>query len=60
METLMVAQPITLDDLKADGGVDEILLRSSMDRPGLYTIDEVTGGVWPVYYHRPCKPCIES
>ena len=40
----------TLDDLKADGGVDEILVEVTKDRPGLYTINEVTGGCWPIYY----------
>ena len=46
----------TLDDLKADGGVDEILVEVSMDRPGLYTINEVTGGCWPVYYSGRANP----
>lgn len=42
--------PYTLDDLKLDGELDQILVTVSQDRPGLYTIDEVSGGVWPVYY----------
>ena len=49
----------TLDDLKTDGGVDEILVEVSMDRPGLYTIDEVTGGVWPVYYGGRANPALK-
>jgi hypothetical protein len=49
----------TLDDLKADGGVDEILVEVSMDRPGLYTIDEVSGGVWPVYYAGRANPALK-
>ena len=51
--------PYTLDDLKTDGGVDEILVEISMDRPGLYTIDEVTGGVWPVYYSGRANPALK-
>lgn len=50
---------ITLDDIKADGGVEEILVEVSMDRPGLYTIDEVTGGVWPVYYPGRVNPALK-
>ncbi len=49
----------TLDDLKADGGVEEILVEVSMDRPGLYTVDEVTGGVWPVYYSGRANPALK-
>lgn len=51
--------PYTLDDLKADGGVDEILVEVTMDRPGLYTVDEVTGGVWPVYYSGRANPALK-
>jgi hypothetical protein len=51
--------PITLDDLKVDGGVDEILVEVAMDRPGLYTIDEVTGGFWPVYYPGRVNPALQ-
>ena len=50
---------ITLDDIKADGGVDDIFVEVSMDRPGLYTIDEVTGGVWPVYYPGRVNPALK-
>jgi len=46
----------TLDDLKADGGVDEILVTVTKDRPGLYTMNEVTGGCWPVYYSGRANP----
>lgn len=51
--------PFTLDDLKADGGVDEILVEVTMDRAGLYTVDEVTGGVWPVYYSGRANPALK-
>jgi hypothetical protein len=51
--------PYTLDNLKVDGGVDEILVEISMDRPGLYTIDEVSGGVWPVYYSGRANPALK-
>jgi hypothetical protein len=50
----------TLDDLKTDGAVDEILVEVSMDRPGLYTIDEVSGGVWPVYYPGRANPALNA
>jgi hypothetical protein len=53
------AVPFTLDDLKADAGVDEILVEVSMDRPGLYTIDEVSAGVWPVYYPGRANPALK-
>ncbi len=46
----------TLDDLKLDGGVDEIVVSITKDRPGLYTINEVTGGCWPVYYSGRANP----
>ena len=46
----------TLDDLKTDGDVDEIVVSISKDRPGLYTINEVTGGCWPVYYSGRANP----
>jgi hypothetical protein len=46
----------TLDDLKADGGVDEIVVSITKDRPGLYTMNEVTGGCWPVYYSGRANP----
>jgi len=51
--------PYTLDDLKTDAGVDEILVEVTIDRPGLYTIDEVTGGVWPVYYSGRANPALK-
>lgn len=51
--------PYTLDDLKTDAGVDEILVEITMDRPGLYTIDEVSGGVWPVYYSGRANPALK-
>lgn len=49
----------TLDDLEADGGVDDILVEVAAERPGLYTIDEVTGGVWPVYYGGRANPALQ-
>ncbi len=49
----------TLDDLKADGGVEEILVTITKDRPGLYTFDEVTGGCFPVYYGGRANPALQ-
>jgi len=57
--TLDGGAAFTLDDLKADGGVDEILVEVTQDRPGLYTIDEVTGGCWPVYYSGRANPALQ-
>jgi hypothetical protein len=41
--------PYTLDDLKTDGEAEFITVEITKERPGLYTFDEITGGVWPVY-----------
>ena len=41
--------PYTLEDIKADAEVEFITVEITKDRPGLYTVDEITGGVWPVY-----------
>jgi hypothetical protein len=49
----------TLDSLKKEADVDEILVEVSSDRPGLYTIDEVTGGFWPVYYPGRVNPALK-
>ena len=46
----------TLDDLKTDAEVEMITIDINKDRPGLYVFDEVTGGVWPVYYSGRANP----
>lgn len=51
--------PFTLDDLLTDAGVDAITVSLEQARPGLYTMDEVTGGVWPVYYSGRANPALK-
>ncbi|HTE29729.1 MAG TPA: hypothetical protein VK666_05100 [Chryseolinea sp.] len=48
----------TLDTLKKDGEVDHITLDITADRPGLYSVDEITGGVWPIYYSTRANPVV--
>lgn len=48
----------TLDDLEADGG-GEVLVEITSEFPGRYTMDEVTGGVWPIYYSGRARPTFE-
>lgn len=49
--------PYTLVDLVADAGADiEVLIEEVF--PGRYTIDEVTGGIWPVYYPGRANPAV--
>ncbi len=49
---------ITLDSLQKYGG-DQILVEITAERPGLYTIDEATGGVWPIYYAGRISPIVQ-
>lgn len=51
--------PYTLEDLLTDGEVDEVTVSVEMDRVGLYTIDEITGGVWPIYYSGRANPAVQ-
>lgn len=41
--------PFELADLVETAG-SQIVVNITRDRPGVYTLDEVTGGVWPVVY----------
>jgi hypothetical protein len=50
--------PYTLDDLEADFG-GEIIVEITQEFPGRYTMDEVTGGVWPTYYAGRARPTFE-
>jgi hypothetical protein len=47
----------TLDDIVADAGGD-IYVQITKVRPGWYTIDEVTGGIWPTYYSTRANPAL--
>jgi hypothetical protein len=47
----------TLADLETDFG-GEILVEITKDSPGHYTMDEVTGGVWPTYYSGRANPAL--
>lgn len=48
----------TLADLEADAG-GEIFVEINKAFPGRYTINEVTGGVWPTYYAGRAAPILE-
>jgi hypothetical protein len=50
--------PYTLDDLVADSGGD-VFVEITAEFPGRYTMDEVTGGVWPIYYAGRTRPTFE-
>jgi hypothetical protein len=48
----------TLDSLKLYGGVNNVFVEVSQERPGVYQIDEVTGGVWPAFYSGRANPAL--
>lgn len=48
----------TLDDLETDNE-GPIFVELTQDLPGRFSIDEVTGGVWPVYYPGRANPVVE-
>lgn len=48
----------TLDDIEADAGGD-ISIVITKDFPGRYTINEVTGGIWPTYYGGRARPTLK-
>lgn len=50
--------PYTLDDMEADSGGD-VLVEITAEFPGRYTMDEVTGGVFPIYYSGRARPTFE-
>jgi hypothetical protein len=50
--------PYTLDDLVADSGGD-VFVEITAEFPGRYSMDEVTGGVWPTYYAGRARPAFE-
>jgi hypothetical protein len=52
------AVPITLDDIEADFG-GPMLVAITKVRAGRYTINEITGGVWPVYYSGRANPALD-
>lgn len=45
----------TLEDLEADNG-GPVLVTMTEVRPGYYRADEVTGGIWPIYYSTRANP----
>ncbi len=47
--------PFELADLVEAAG-SEIVVAITRDRPGVYTLDEVTGGVWPIVYDTRANP----
>lgn len=49
---------VTLADLEAALG-ERVVVTVEGDRPGLYTIDEITGGLWPVAYPTRATPVVQ-
>lgn len=49
----------TLQALKDSAEVEEIYVLIEEVRPGRFTIDEVTGGVWPVFYPTRANPALD-
>jgi hypothetical protein len=49
---------ITLADLEGALG-ERVVVEIDMERPGLYTVNEVTGGVWPVAYPGRASPVLQ-
>jgi hypothetical protein len=49
----------TLDTLKKYYGTANVLVNIEQVHPGLYTIDEVTGGVWPLFYSGRANPALD-
>lgn len=47
----------TLDDIEADAGAD-IFVTVTKVKPGRYTLNEVTGGIWPTYYGGRANPAL--
>ncbi len=47
--------PFDLADLVAEAG-SQIVVNISRDRPGVYTLDEVTGGLWSTIYTTRANP----
>ena len=47
----------TLDDIEADAGAD-IFVTVTKVKPGRYTLNEVTGGIWPTYYGGRANPVL--
>jgi hypothetical protein len=46
----------TLDTLKKYAEVNNIFVEINQERPGVYSINEVTGGVWPLFYSGRANP----
>lgn len=44
-----------LPDL-VEAGASNIVVKIVQNRPGVYTIDEVTGGIWPLFYSGRANP----
>jgi len=46
-----------LSTIETDNG-GPIYVTIAMTRPGLYTMNEVTGGIWPIYYSTRANPAL--
>jgi hypothetical protein len=51
-------EAFTLESLVGDAG-SNIVVSVMKDRPGVYTIHEVTAGVWPTYYSGRATPALK-
>jgi uncharacterized protein YxeA len=49
-------ETFNLDSLKKHGKVNNVFVEITQERPGVYTINEVTGGVWPAFYAGRANP----
>lgn len=52
------AVPYTIEDLEADNGGPALVTVTKV-RPGRYTFNEITGGIWPVYYSGRANPALD-
>jgi hypothetical protein len=52
------AIPFTIEDLESDNGGPALVTVTKV-RPGRYTFNEATGGIWPVYYSGRANPALD-
>jgi hypothetical protein len=52
------AVPFTLEDIEDDNG-GPMLVTVTKRRAGRYTFNEITGGVWPLYYSGRANPALD-
>jgi hypothetical protein len=52
------AVPFTLQDIEDDLGAP-VLVTVTRVRPGRYTLNEITGGIWPAFYSGRANPALD-